>query len=222
MSASENEKGSVQVRYSIRDLSLIGILASINGVVEIGLGTLLHAVQIPVTGSIMSFFNITIYLVGRKLVPRTGVVLAMGFITSMMKLLYSGGGKLIPVAAIFLEALIIELILDFFPFKKITACLSGIVVNLFILIYPIIAYSVIGGTFAFGNLERLLGSARSLIPLEGGVFIFLAIYVIAGFLTGAVSWHVASLSIRYYELYLGERKLLRQSIEPEHIQYISK
>lgn len=202
------------MKYSVRDLSLISILASVNGVLEISLGTFLHCVDIPVAGSVMIIFNMTLYFIGRKFVPRVGIVLFMGMVTAIMKLLYSGGIKLSPAIAILLEAFILEIILDVFPFRKITASLSGAILHSFSLIYFLIAYAIIGGSFALDNLGRLIVAGCDFLPLKGGIILVFIIYFFAGYLLGIVAWHISSQCISHYESYLGEKRAIMQKVEP--------
>jgi len=58
------------MKYSVHDITIIGILSSLCGVCEIGLGTMLHMMKVPFSGVVMLFINLIIYFIARKLVPR--------------------------------------------------------------------------------------------------------------------------------------------------------
>ncbi len=51
------------MRYKTRDLVYIALFGTIWGVAEMSLGALLHTLNVPQTGTIMTFFGITIMLV---------------------------------------------------------------------------------------------------------------------------------------------------------------
>jgi hypothetical protein len=191
---------------SIRDTTLIGILAASNGVMEIGLGTLLHTVKFPWAGSIMLLLNLTIYLLGRKLIPRAGTVIAIGFITALLKFLYAGGSKVAPAAAILCESAIIEIILALFPLNAVTALISGGLAHTFTLIFPFLSYALIGGGNAIEMLMSLTLKGKSLFP-QGGVAVvclLFILYFLVGCLLGLCAWQIATLGVLHYGFQPGK------------------
>ncbi len=53
------------MKYSVHDITIIGILSSLCGVCEIGLGTMLHMMKVPFSGVVMLFINLIIYFIAR-------------------------------------------------------------------------------------------------------------------------------------------------------------
>lgn len=197
------------MKYSIKSITLIGILASMNGIIEIGLGTLLHLIHIPQAGSIMVAINMTIYFIARRLIPRVGIVMTMGFITALLKFFYGGGGKIQSSVAIFLEALLLEIILYIFPLNKLVAIVSGSILHTFTLLYSVISLVVFGGNQALLNLKQFL--YKGIFPFGGVlvmfVFLFL-LFVITGCLWGLAAWHISTFGVYYYQECVSGRKIV--------------
>jgi hypothetical protein len=181
------------MKYSVRDLSIIGIFSALNGVCEIGIGTVLHIMKVPFTGSLMLFFNLVVYLTLKKLIPRPGTVIITGFLTAMLTLLYAGGNKLSPSIAIFAEALIIELILDFIPLNKLSAALTGALTQPFTLFYPFFSYILLGGSA--GLIEKLVAMQWNIFHgLRGPLLVLclVSFYILIGALEGLAAWKVSA------------------------------
>jgi hypothetical protein len=157
----------------------------------------------------MLFIILIIYFIARKLVPRAGTILIIGLITALLKLFYAGGNKIAPAVAIFLEALIIEIILDCLPLNRISAILTGAFVQPFTLFYPFLSYIFIGGSA--GMLEKLLddrgGFLKGLDPHQI-ILSLILIYIVAGAIEGMVAWSIASNSVNYYELHIKKNRTM--------------
>jgi hypothetical protein len=196
------------MKYSIHDITIIGTLSSLCGVFEIGLGTLLHAVNMPFTGSIMVLLNLIVYFVARRLVPRAGTILIIGFTTALLKLLYSGGNKLSPAVAIFIEALMIEIILDLVPLNRFSAILTGCLVQPFTLFYPFISYMFIGGSP--GMIEKLIRDRGALLNNMNApqVFLlFLLFYIFMGAMEGFIAWTLCARGIDFYRAHVKRNRV---------------
>lgn len=194
------------MRYSTRELTLIGVLSATNGVIEIGLGTLLHIVKAPFTGTILLLFNLTLYFLVRKLIPRAGVIVMTGFITSLLKLMYAGGDKLMPAIAIFAEAAIVESVFMMIKPGR-TACLfSGAAANAFTIVYPLLSYMIFGGAGSLSVIERLVSGIRLCLHCNAScvISLLLLIHILTGLAIGIAAWGIASLSHEYI-LALGRK-----------------
>lgn len=100
-------------KRSVRDWVYIGIFGALWGGVEVSLGSLLHMLFPPLTGTfftglILGSIGCIIALTGAGFVPARGTVLQIGLITALIKLIGPGGVKIGPIVAIIAESLLME------------------------------------------------------------------------------------------------------------------
>jgi hypothetical protein len=102
--------------YTVRNWVTVGLFGGLWGVVELTLGSVLHAAFPPqantfLTGVVMGGIGVAVALTGRHFVPNRGSVFLIGAVTALIKLLSPGGNKIGPVVAILVEGLLMEAIL---------------------------------------------------------------------------------------------------------------
>ncbi|MEJ2554713.1 MAG: hypothetical protein P8186_00455, partial [Anaerolineae bacterium] len=100
------------MRFTVRDLVYIGVFGALWGAAEMTLGSLLHVLNVPFSGAVLAGIGITIALIGRLFVPRTGSVLFIGLVTALLKMLSLGGIVLNPMIGIVAESLLAEVVLS--------------------------------------------------------------------------------------------------------------
>ncbi len=84
------------------DAEKIGTYAAINGVIEVGLGSMLHSLRVPLKGHFLAIVqNFMLILYGRDLNGRG--LLPITFIVSGLKAFSPTGGKIKPMLYIFLQ-----------------------------------------------------------------------------------------------------------------------
>ena len=96
------------MRNEPRNFAYIVVFGTIWGLVEIGLGSLLHALNIPLKGSILTALTAGVALTGRIFAPQRGSLLQMGLIAAFLKIFSFGGSIALPLMGIMEEALILE------------------------------------------------------------------------------------------------------------------
>jgi ABC-type thiamin/hydroxymethylpyrimidine transport system permease subunit len=102
--------------YTVRDWVTIGLFGALWGVVELTLGSLLHAIYPPLadtflTGVVLGGIGVTVALTGRHFAPKRGSVVLIGIVTALLELLGPGENKIGPMAAILLEGALMEMVL---------------------------------------------------------------------------------------------------------------
>jgi len=196
------------LKYSTRELTLVGILSATNGVIEIGMGTLLHIVKMPLAGTFMLLFNLTLYFLARKMIPRTGVIVIVGLITAILKLMYAGADKLMPAVAIFSEAVIVEIISALIRQGRMSALFSGAAANSFTLIFPFLSYMLFGGARSLAVIESLITRIQLSLHCQAPfvISLLLLFYIFTGLIIGLAAWNMASLTYEY-TLAVGRKAL---------------
>lgn len=186
-----------------KELAILAVIAVVNSVLEISLGSLMHAFKIPNAGVFMIMVNLSLYLLAKGIVPKKGIVIIIGFITAFIKLVYGGElSRLGPAFAILMEAGIIEVILCFLPVKLYTALICGGFTNVFVLFYPLISYTLFGGGTGIANLNRVFSAMPSYL-VKLGLPIAIVVYFFLGVAIGSISWNISQ---RLLSLYSGNKE----------------
>ena len=103
------------MKFTTRQLVTMAVFGALWGVVEISLGSVLHAIKIPLTGLALTTIGLLVALIGRLFVPKRGSTFFIGVIATVLKLFSIGNIIIGPMIGILTEALVAELILDIFP-----------------------------------------------------------------------------------------------------------
>lgn len=96
------------------------------GAVEITLGSFLHTLHLPLTGTTLSAIGAALLVAQRQLVPTRGLTLATGLVAASCKMLSPGGAIIGPMVGIAVEALLVELALLAAPRSWPSALLAGL------------------------------------------------------------------------------------------------
>lgn len=177
-----------------RSLIFTAVFGTFWGLSEASLGTVLHALRIPLSGSILSGIGLVILLIARIYNPTRGSSLLMGIIAGIIKIISFSTIKLGPFIGIVMEGVIVELVMTVLGPNRTGFLSAGFLVG----VYPIIQ-NVITKTILFGMafvpviLELAEGFSRT-VGLNLGWWLlglYVAIHIIIG-LTGAfLAWRLA-------------------------------
>ncbi len=161
------------------------------GVVEFTLGTTLHLAKIPLRGFLMAFIAGIILVTAKEFVRFRGSLLLVGALAATFKVLSMGGFMINPVVAIFLEAVLAELVFLIFGYNRISALAAGCAVVFYTLLHAVIAHLFYFGAEIITVYKRISSELASVLHLEDWNFTLLMIIlvilnlimgVIAGFL----------------------------------------
>jgi hypothetical protein len=184
------------MRFTTRQLVTLAIFGALWGVVEIYLGSVLHALRIPLSGAFMAAIGLMIALSGRLFVPVRGATLFIGVVAMILKLFSIGNIIIGPILAILAEALVAELVLSLSGSpSRFQFVLAGALGVLWTLAQPFITGPLLFGRAVIAVwLDTLdLGSRLLGLP-SGAAFIilgFLAIlHLLAGGVAGWLAWDV--------------------------------
>lgn len=99
------------MKFSTRQLVVLAVFGALWGLVEISLGSVLHAIRMPMSGVVLSAIGLTIALMGRFFVPKAGSTLFIGIIAMILKLFSIGSVVVGPMIGILAAAIIAEIVL---------------------------------------------------------------------------------------------------------------
>jgi hypothetical protein len=189
------------MKFTTRHLVTMAVFGALWGLVEISLGSVLHAINIPMTGLVLTVVGLAIAMVGRIFVPRRGSTIFIGVIATILKLFSIGNIIIGPMIGILTEALIAEIILDVFPRPSRTAfVLAGAGGALWTLFQPFVT-----GLLLFGRsllvvwLDLIdLGSRLFHLDSNAAIWIFVLmvlLYLVVGAVAGWLAWQVGQLLV---------------------------
>ena len=191
------------MKFSTRELVTLAVFGALWGLVEISLGSVFHAINLPKTGLFLSTLGVMIACIGRLFVPRRGSTLFIGVIAMVLKLFSIGNVIIGPMVGIIAEAIVAELILDAFPKPSMLAFLVTCAgAALWVFVHPFVTGLLIWGqSLVMVWLDMLdEGSRLFRIPTQAVYWIVLVVIVmhlVVGAIGGWVAWKLgAVLKIR--------------------------
>jgi hypothetical protein len=184
------------MKYTARELVLLGVFGALWGAAEMSLGSVLHMMNVPMTGMFMSAIGLTVALIGRLFVNRPGATFFIGVIAALLKMFSFGSVVIYPVFGILMEALLADAALTALhkPGRIAFALAGGIGVT-WTLIHPCVSQGILAGRDMYVIwLDTLDEGARILhIDPRIGVWLFLimaAIWFGVGVSTGLLAWNI--------------------------------
>jgi hypothetical protein len=183
------------VKYDIRALVYIGVFAACWGAIEITVGTVLHALNLPLKGAIMTGAGLTVALVGRLYVPQRGSLFSIALVTALLKMLSVGGIVLSPMMAILVEGLIAEVVVSVAGATFTGFVIGGAVTCVWPLFHGMTSLWLVGQGALIETYRRVLERmATSLgIPLTWGFWVLvvlIAIHAGIGAIAGTMAWRI--------------------------------
>jgi hypothetical protein len=182
------------MRLSLKELTIVAALGALWGSVEMTLGSFLHVVNMPFTGTILGSIGICIALVGRVVVPKPGSTVSIAIIAALLKALSIGGVVLSPMIAIVMEGLLADVVLSAGgrP-RRTTFVLAGAVAVTWNTLHMILIQGVVFGAGIISMYVTMIQKAAALFHLPSGsviavLAVLVALHVIAGSVAGFVAW----------------------------------
>lgn len=184
------------MKFTTRELVTIAVFGTLWGMIEISLGTVLKALNIPLSGAVLAAVGLTVALVGRLFVPRRGATLFIGVIAMLLKLFSLGGVVIGPMLGIFSEALVAELVLSLGgkPRRPLFIA-AGALGVLWTLVQPLVTGPLLFGRELFVVWLDFIDRGSRLLGLNSQVIWWIvlglvAVYLLIGGLAGWLSWDI--------------------------------
>jgi ABC-type thiamin/hydroxymethylpyrimidine transport system permease subunit len=179
------------MKFTTRELVTMAVFGALWGLVEITLGSVLNAIDLPLTGMTLAILGVMVASIGRLFVPRRGSTIFIGIIAMVLKLFSIGSAVIGPMVGILAEALIAELILDGFGKPSMPAFMFACAgAALWTLVQPFLT-----GVLLFGRnllviwLDLLDAGARIFgIPYQAAFWIVVTLIIVHLAFGGIGGW----------------------------------
>ena len=177
------------VRFTSREIALLGLMAALWGVIEITVGGMIKTWHIPFGGSFLSTFGVVVLLTARGSVPRKWSSILIGVVAAGVRLASGFGGAIFAALGIVAEALIVELVLSLWPSSRLRArMLAGILAVTWAMVHPFVVQGYMAGlgpakvySFTIGLIagQESLNSGQAMLVFLSLVLVHAALGVCA-------------------------------------------
>jgi hypothetical protein len=182
------------MKYSTRQLVTLAVFGALWGVVEITLGSILHALNVPLTGAFMAAIGLAIVISSKLFVPVRGSILFIGVIAMILKLFSIGSIVIGPMVGILLEALVAEGVFLFFSRpNRMSFILAGSLGVLWTLIQPFFTGMLLFGRQPLIVWLDLVDQGARIFGLASSaavwiILILACVHLLIGGLAGWMAW----------------------------------
>lgn len=182
------------MKFTTRQLVTIAVFGALWGVVETTLGSVLKALDVPLSGTVLAAIGLMIAMIGRLFVPRRGSTLFIGVIAMILKLFSLGGVIIGPMIGILSEAIIAEVVLSLFARPtRFAFLLAGGLGVLWVLIQPFVTGFLLFGRDMFAVWLDLLDEGSRLLGLSTNTAVWIvlalaALRLLVGGISGWLAW----------------------------------
>ena len=189
------------MKFTTRQLVTMAVFGALWGLVEISLGSVLHAINIPLTGLALTAIGLAIAMIGRLFVPQRGSTIFIGVIATILKLFSIGNVIIGPMIGILTEALIAEMVLDVFPRpSRMAFMLAGAGGALWSLIQPFVTGLLLFGRSLLVVWLDMIDLGSRLFHLDSNAAVWIAglmalLYLVVGAVAGWLAWQVGQLLV---------------------------
>ena len=148
------------------DAARIGAFAGINGLVEVGLGSMLRALKIPMKGHALAYLqNILLITFGKSLRGRG--LFRITFIASMLKAFSPVGGTIRPMLYILLQGSIFALPIAAFGFHFATVLTGSILMAWLTLVMKLLINYIVFGMAFFDAYAGAIDKVNEWAQIQG-------------------------------------------------------
>ena len=193
--------------FTVRDWVYVAVFGALWGALEMTLGAYLHVLFTPLantffTGLIMAGLGAIVALIGRYFVPRTGAVLSIGVITTLLKAASLGGVKIGPMVAILAEAILMEVaLLSKTALARWRYVLAGSLAVSWNFFHKFVMMRLLYGKGITEVYLNMVREGSQLLGLDVGyavaiIGVLFLVRVVGGAVAGWLAWELAGLVAR--------------------------
>lgn len=178
------------------EMVITALFGSLWGVVEISLGTLLHASKIPFSGTLLTAFAVVIITISRSFINYKGSIIAISSIAATLKLTTVPGFNVTPFIAIVAEGLIGEIIYSIFLYNLFSCITAGSLIMLYTLIHGLLMQGIFFGFKIYDIYIEIMDGIGKAIGYDGVISnilipLIICIYIFLGSFAGWFGWKVS-------------------------------
>ncbi len=143
------------------------------GLIEISLGTILHASKIPFRGTVLTIIAVVIITISRSFINYKGSIIAISSVAATLKLITLPGFNITPFIAIMMQGTIAEIVFSFFTYNLVSSLFTGSLILLYTLIHSLIMQGIFFGFGIYNVYLEILNSIGKAINYEGEISLIL-------------------------------------------------
>jgi hypothetical protein len=166
--------------------------ASIQAISEIGIGSLIHSLHLPLGGHFLSLnqiFCLTLAAKANPLHPRL-TVLRIATVVACLKLFSPAGKRIFPMLAIFVQGQFFLLGIILLGYHRLGIILGAVISSIWAFIQPLLtAYLLFGQTF-FEAVEKLWNQIANALSISNdlGVTLILIVIGLKAIIAASLAW----------------------------------
>jgi hypothetical protein len=181
------------------EIILTALFGTLWGVIEISIGTLLHASKMPFRGTLLTIIAVVIIIISRSFVNYKGSLVAISSVAAAIKLITLPGFNITPFLAIMIEGIIGEMVFSIFSYSLFSSLISGSLILLYTLTHSLIMQGVFFGFGIYNVYLEILNSIGKAINYNGEISyllipVIILIYILLGMAAGWFGWKTAKRS----------------------------
>lgn len=170
--------------------------------VEIIVGSFLHNLRIPFSGTILAFFGIILLVAFSRLWNERGIIWRAGLICALMKSISPSAVILGPMTGIFAEALLLQLFVSLFGRNLLGYMTGGIFSLLSAILHKVISLLILYGFDIFKIYLNIYYFALKQIKVQQtdplvAILILTGMYVVAGMMAALLGNYIGNYSRRH-------------------------
>jgi len=142
-------------------------------VVEISLGTLLHATKIPFRGTALTIIAVVLITISRSFINYKGSIIAISSVVASIKLITLPGFNITPFIAIMMEGFIGEIIFSTLSYNFISSLLAGLSIMIYTLLHSLIMQGIFFGLGIYNVYLGIMNSIGKAINYDGEISLIL-------------------------------------------------
>ena len=179
------------------DIILTALFGALWGVIELSLGTVLHASKLPFRGTILTIVAVVLISVSRSFITYKGSVIAISSVAASLKLITIPGFNITPFIAIIVEGIIGELVFTVLSYNFISSLITGSLILIYTLIHSFVMQGVFFGFNIYNVYIDIINSIGKSINYKGEISyliipLIVFIYIFLGSLAGWFGWATAN------------------------------
>ena len=167
------------------------------GVIEVSLGTILHASKIPFRGTVLTIIAVVLITISRSFINYKGSIIVISSVAATLKLITLPGFNITPFIAIMMQGIIAEIVFSSLTYNLISSLLTGSLILLYTLIHSLIMQGIFFGFGIYNVYMGIMNSIGKAINYEGEMSLILIpvivfLYIFFGAVAGWFGYATAT------------------------------